>query len=84
MQLTGEAVREILLPVDAYLAGFPARELRDFLKENRPFIKTTQKRIVSYWNEYSKELYPILWDKSYSGFKLVKMYKRLLLQNSGE
>lgn len=58
VQLVGEYVLEILEDIDARLAQADASHLRDFAKENEPFLRLTRERVVSYWNCYFRRTCP--------------------------
>lgn len=67
LQLAGEYVEEILRDINMNIDLIDSDDFKDFISSNKDFIKITEDRIVSYWNEYYKKSI----DKDeYAGFKI--------------
>lgn len=52
IQLLGEYVLEITVHIEQALPQLNANHYRQFLQENQAYFATTERRAISYWNEY--------------------------------
>jgi hypothetical protein len=82
VQLVGEYVIEILQVIDNNLSSFNTPAYAEFISSNPEFIALTERRVMSYWNEYYR--HPP-WDghrtvyarDEYVGFRLMQFFKSL-------
>ncbi|WP_156121599.1 hypothetical protein [Alistipes sp. ZOR0009] len=73
IQLLGEYVFEILEVLDKHINNDTLENYCKFIEENPKYWKKTESRMISYWNEYYRYVFPKL--KKYKGFELVKRIK---------
>jgi hypothetical protein len=71
VQLTGEYVIEILQVVYDNLARLDVAAYARFLRDNPAFHAKTEKRIISYWDCYYRNIDR----REYVGFKLMEFYR---------
>jgi hypothetical protein len=82
VQLVGEYVIEILQIIDNNLSSLNTPAYTEFVSSNPEFIALTERRVMSYWNEYYR--HPP-WDgrrtvykrDEYVGFRLIEFFKSL-------
>lgn len=74
--LVGEYVIEILQDIQNNYAMIDTKILRKFLVENPQFWILTKARIISYWDCYYRQLYPIRQD--YPGFQIIEQFEKTL------
>ena len=75
IQLLGEYVFEILVILDKHINDKNIHLYQKFIKENPKHWRLTEKRVVSYWNEYYKRpKFPVL--KDYVGQQIVSRLKK--------
>ncbi|MFZ0677884.1 hypothetical protein [Candidatus Binatus sp.] len=82
VQLVGEYVIEILQVIDNNLSTLKTPVYEQFARSNPEFIALTERRVMSYWNEYYR--HPP-WDgrrsvyerDEYVGFRLIEFFKSL-------
>jgi hypothetical protein len=72
-QLLGEYVVEILKVIEPNINKNNQEIWRDFMLENPQYIQTTQRRMVSYWNEYYRSNHPDF--KGYIGHQILNKLK---------
>lgn len=58
VHLCGEYVLEIIEAIGAALPAWNAQALARYLRENRAYVDTLERRAVSYWNCYYRRRYP--------------------------
>lgn len=58
VRIAGEYVIEILQVIEAHLSELDAEAYGRFVRDNRPFQKKTNDRIVSYWRLYHRASWP--------------------------
>jgi len=75
IRLLGEYVIEILQVINDNLHLIDTAMLRGFIKDNPEFIKTTESRVMSYWNEYYRLAHPR--QDSYVGFKILNYFDEI-------
>lgn len=73
IQILGEYVVEILEVLEKQLNEKTIVNFQTFKNENPILFQKTEKRIVSYWNEYYRNRYPKL--KNYIGMKILAKIK---------
>ncbi len=78
IQLVGEYVIEILRAIDQNLQNLNLSVYAGFLRANRGFFATTDRRVISYWNCY----YRAQRREEYVGFHLLDFF-RSLVRNDG-
>jgi hypothetical protein len=77
MRLVGEYVIEIINDIYINIDLIDVESLKEFINENKCFIKITKDRILSYWNEYYRKYI----DKDeYVGFKIKEYINSLISQ----
>lgn len=74
LRLTGEYVEGIINDIYLNIDLIDVDNLKDFINNNKYFIKLTEDRIASYWNEYHR--WRISRDE-YSGYKIKKTLNSL-------
>jgi hypothetical protein len=57
IQLLGEYVVEIGIAVEDQISKFGAKPFIKFARENQPFMETTLRRAISYWDCYHRNVY---------------------------
>jgi hypothetical protein len=62
VQLLGEYVIEILEVLAAHLADLRTGPYSEFVAENAAFLALTKKRMISYWDCYYRQRFPVLGD----------------------
>ena len=62
VHLCGEYVLEIVERVGAALPAWNAQALARYLRDNRAYVATLERRAVSYWNCYYRCQYPV-WEE---------------------
>lgn len=73
--LIGEYVIEILNDIDQRIKEIDPDVIRKFCGQNPTFMKTTESRVISYWNEYYRNRFP---DKrNYVGIRILEYIKGL-------
>jgi hypothetical protein len=77
IQLAGEYVVEILRVIHQNLHNLDSSVYSAFLSANPRFLKTTEKRVMSYWNCY----YTDLKREEYVGFQLLQFFGSLVREN---
>lgn len=55
LQLLGEYVVEVILPIEAFLKSGAGQAVRDFVAENARYMVTLEKRALSYWDCYYRQ-----------------------------
>ncbi|MBT2657969.1 hypothetical protein J7E81_22480 [Bacillus sp. ISL-18] len=75
IRLTGEYVIEILQVIKSNLDKVNKGILKDFIVDNPKFYKTTESRVVSYWDCYYRKLYPNKED--YIGYEIIQYFRSL-------
>jgi len=78
LPLLGEYVVEIIAVLDEYITGTVLANRARFANENEAYWQRTQRRVVSYWNEYYRHQYPRLAD--YPGTQLVHRIEAARMQ----
>lgn len=68
LRLTGEYVEGILKDIYKNIDLINVNDLKDFINNNKDFIKLNQCRILSYWNEYHRHIEK----NNYVGFKIIE------------
>ncbi len=76
VQLVGEYVIEIMNVVHANLNNLDKSLYGQFLAENREFLATTERRVISYWNCYYRHRKK----QEYAGFQILDFLKTLAAQ----
>lgn len=71
-QLVGEYVLQIMQVVEEELPNLNMQLYGEFLNANATLHETIRRRVVSYWNEYYRRLYP-RW-KDYAGFRVLTAF----------
>lgn len=79
IRILGEYVVEILQVIDENINVVNTQMIKNFIYENSTFFKTTESRVISYWNEYYRHLYPQ--KENYVGFKILN-YLNEVIRNS--
>lgn len=85
LRLTGGYVIEILDVIDSNLIHLDRALYGHFVWWNPEFIALTEKRVMSYWNEYHRPLrntvltsdHPKFEREDYVGFRLMRFFKSL-------
>jgi hypothetical protein len=73
IQLLGEYVIEIFRIIDNNLGNLSVSIYEPFVRFNPQFIALTERRVMSYWNEYYRR-----YDRAeYLGFRLLRFFKSL-------
>lgn len=80
VKLVGEYIVEIVEIIYLHKSRIPTAALRQFYMENKAFIHLTRDRMISYWDVYYRNQFPIV--KQYSGEKLFQYFKRVALNPS--
>lgn len=62
IQLVGEYVSPIIKTIRDHIARIDLGMCARFKEENQKFVFLTEQRVVSYWNEYYRQDYPVLSD----------------------
>lgn len=75
-QLLGEYVQEILHSIEPFINIENQAHFAEFILENPKYFRTTESRIVSYWNEYYRGKYPNFND--YIGAKILEKLRSLV------
>lgn len=75
-QLLGEYVQEILKVITPFINKENQDLFIQFILENPQYFQTTEKRIVSYWNEYYRDRYTKFED--YIGAEILHKLKKAL------
>ncbi|MGB4774010.1 MAG: hypothetical protein WBP45_02450, partial [Daejeonella sp.] len=73
-QVLGEYVVEILEVLETQINENTIQNYQKFIKENPGYWQKTEKRIVSYWNEFYRRKNPKL--KDYVGMKIINKLKQ--------
>ncbi|NUM31368.1 MAG: hypothetical protein HUU47_03470 [Bacteroidetes bacterium] len=68
IQFLGEYVNEILQVLDKHVNDKTIDNYVRFVNENLEYWQQTESRMISYWNEYYRKLYPKL--KDYIGWQI--------------
>lgn len=76
MRLLGEYVIEILQVINSNIRLFDKNNILSFINDNPDFFQTTERRVISYWNEYYRNLYPNKQD--YVGFQIIDYLKSII------
>ncbi|MFJ8262911.1 hypothetical protein ACIQ4I_13305 [Rummeliibacillus sp. NPDC094406] len=79
IKLSGEYVIEILNVLKECIPQLNDTFIRTYLVENKRIYHLTEQRIISYWNCYYREEFPM--KDEYIGFQLLHYYRGCLLQN---
>lgn len=75
LRLVGEYVEGILKDIYVNIDLIDINDLKDFINNNKDFVKLTECRIFSYWNEYHRHI-----DKNdYVGFKIIEKINSIML-----
>jgi serine/threonine protein kinase len=74
MRLLGEYIIEIINDIYINIDVIDVESLKAFINENKYFIKITEARIASYWNEYYKNY---INKDEYVGFKVKKYIQKI-------
>ena len=74
--MLGEYVQEILKVITAFINKENQDLFIQFILENPQYFQTTEKRIVSYWNEYYRDRYTKFED--YIGAEILHKLKKAL------
>lgn len=72
-QLLGEYVIEILSDIEPFIQPQTQTLFTDFMQQNPAYWAKTERRIISYWNEYYRKIYPNFND--YIGAKILQKLK---------
>jgi hypothetical protein len=75
VHLCGEYVLEIVEAIGAALPVWNAQALARYLRDNRAYVDTLERRAVSYWNCYYRGRYPA-WD-GYPGRRAMAALREL-------
>ena len=75
IQLLGEYVLEVALPIEQALPSAIGKNYAGFLNENVSYFETTGRRTISYWNAYYRQQYPQL--KEYPPFRAITALKKI-------
>lgn len=75
VHLCGEYVLEIVEAIEVALPAWNTDALARYLRENRAYVVTLQRRAVSYWNCYYRWQYPV-W-KAYPGSRAMAALRAL-------
>jgi hypothetical protein len=75
VHLCGEYVLEIVEAIEVALPAWNAEALARYLRENRAYVATLERRAVSYWNCYYRRQYPV-W-KAYPGSRAMAALRAL-------
>ena len=73
VQLLGEYVVEVILPIERWLQGGVGPAYRDFVADNPRYMVTLEKRAVSYWDCYCRDQYPRMQD--YPGIRALSLLR---------
>lgn len=73
IQLLGEYVLPIIRVVEENSAVLKREEYRRFIIENPAFFQLLKQRIISYWNCYYRDVFPLL--KDYPAFQLAESFE---------
>lgn len=78
-RLVGEYVEGILTDIYVNIDLINIDDLKDFINNNKDFVKLTECRVLSYWNEYHRHI-----DKNdYVGFKIIEKINSLMKPYKG-
>lgn len=75
-QLLGEYVQEILHTIEPFINLENQAPFAEFILENPTYSRTTESRIISYWNEYYRHTQNKYF-KDYIGSKIIAKLKNL-------
>ena len=75
VHLCGEYVLEIVEVIGAALPAWNTQALARYLRDNRAYVDTLERRAVSYWNCYYRGQYPV-WD-DYPGCRTMAALRAL-------
>lgn len=79
VQIIGEYVYELLPLIDKTINEKTLSLYASFVEENFKYWRLTQKRMVSYWNEYYRYRFPKI--RKYLGTKMVRKINNYSLSN---
>lgn len=81
VQLVGEYVIEILQVIDNNLSSLNTSAYAQFVSSNPEFMALTERRVMSYWNEYHRrpnwERRRVYERHEYVGFRLIRFFNSL-------